>query len=165
MNKYFRIFLIFVLILFFQQVAISKSKYSVSNAMYTKSYITYVRQGIAILHNVLNLSDEQIIKTIDIMAKYDTDIDKLSNKIIDKCKALEILQKNNASYFETGSLKREIRSLNSDLHKLLSSEIDDFIDILDRKQRQKYHLIMHLNNYDCKRDRKEKKYMQKLYNF
>ena len=80
-------------------------KYDIDNAILTEQYLTNHRQNIAIVHNILNLEDEQIFKTDEMMSKYDPKYNDLTKQIYTETKKLEILKKNKLPLKEISAQK------------------------------------------------------------
>ena len=122
-------------------------KYNIDNAILTEQYLTNHRQNIAIVHNILNLGDEQ------------------TKQIYTETKKLEILKKNKLPLKEISAQKHILKKLYSELNSTVKKETSEFMSVLNRRQRAKYRLIQHLERHNFKLERHEPKYLQKPYNF
>lgn len=158
-------FLYIICIFIFCSAFTFGDKYSFENAILAQQYVENHRQNFAIVYNILNLEDDQILKTDEMMSKYDPKYDELSNKIIKETKKYEILKRNKIPQKETCTQKHIIKNLYSELNTVMKNETSEFMNVLNRKQRAKYHQIQHLEKHNYKQDLHPKKYMQKPYNF
>ena len=165
MNSNLKEILYLILVFVFCSAFSISGKYDIDNAILTEQYLTNHRQNIAIVHNILNLEDEQIFKTDEMMSKYDSKYNDLTKQIYTETKKLEILKKNKLPLKEISAQKHILKKLYSELNSTVKKETSEFMSVLNRRQRAKYRLIQHLERHNYKQERHQPKYLQKPYNF
>ena len=123
-----------------------------------KNYICMQQRSRAILYNMLDLSDEQIIRREQIATQFLSLYDEKFEQLLKEAKRLDSFEKVNVSILQIYCQKRLLEKYRNDIFKLLAKENRMFTKCLTKTQCKKYRQILTLLKVERKNISKGKNY-------
>ncbi len=136
------------------------------NSIYSKEYLNEYKKNIyyktkfyPVYYNVLNITPEQYEKIENIQKNQIEIYTEKFAQIEKEVEKYHVMKDCNLNHLDISSQKKLIKKLYKDLSDKLSSNDKNLKNNLTREQKNKYKMIIHLENFD----RKKGMYSKNLY--
>lgn len=115
-----------------------------------KSYINKIKRERATVYNALNLTDEQIKSTEELVKENTSVYEEKFDRLMKESFRLKALKEANATRKEISKQEKTVHNIKNEIEDTLEKETKEFKKCLTREQRSKYSMIRKLERKDYK---------------